>query len=632
MKNFFWRAAVGTWLAISIFAAQMTPALAGETLDAGRIHDIAAMLSAEPAGFGWPATNRAAWNKLAATEAFAKVIPDAAKLLRKNLPEQPDNLFLDYSRTGNRTRWQKVAASRRIRVEQFTLAEALENRGRFLPPLEKTIAALCAEKTWVLPAHDGNLDNFNGREIIPDLAATGLGAELAEADFILGDKLSPATRQLIHANVQRRVLTPFRNMIEDRQKEAFWVRTPMNWNAVCVGNTVFAALTLEPNRADRAFFAAAGEHCIRYFLSGFTPDGYCAEGVGYWNYGFGHFLMLTETLRQATAGKIDLLENPAAAAPALFCLHSEIFPGMFPTISDCSPGSQPSPQFTAYVCHRLGIDAGTNSLLGTYNELKMTMMFASIAENLPVAHRRETANESPLRSFFATGGVLISRTAPDAMVPAAVVIKGGHNNEPHNHNDVGSFSFILHRDMVVCDPGGEVYTKRTFSAHRYDSKVLSSFGHAVPVIAGQLQKTGADARGIIIATNFTADTDRITLDIRSAYPVSSLTKLERSFTFTRGPKPALEIRDEVAFSAPDTYETALVTWGKIKAAGTNAWEITDGQSAVRATIDTQGRPFHWRQEVINEDVQSPRKPTRLGITLEDKLAGGSITLRLTSAN
>ena len=322
---------------------------AAEPLDAARIREIALMLPAQPAGFAWPISNRAAWEKLAVNPAFHNFVSDAAKQLAKPLPDQPDSLFLEFSKTGNRTHWQNVAAQRRGRIARFTGAEAIENKGRFLPALEKTIVAVCAEKTWVMPAHDGSLRNFHGEVITPDLGATGLAAELAEADFVLGDKLSPATRQLIRDNVRRRVLEPFRAMIEGRQKEEFWIRAPMNWNAVCVGNSVFAALALEPSRDDRAFFAAAGEHCIRFFLSGFTPDGYCAEGVGYWNYGFGHFILLTEALRQATGGKIDLLNDDKAIAPALFCRRSEILPGMFPTISDCAPGSKPGAQLVAYV-------------------------------------------------------------------------------------------------------------------------------------------------------------------------------------------------------------------------------------------------------------------------------------------
>jgi hypothetical protein len=424
------------------------------------------------------------------------------------------------------------------------------------------------------------------------------------------------------------VLEPFRAMIEGRQKEAFWIRAPMNWNAVCVGNTVFAALTLLDSRDDRAFFAAAGEHCIQSYLSGITPDGYCAEGVGYWNYGFGHFILLTEILRQSTGGKIDLLNDDHAMEAALFCRRSEILPGIFPTISDVSPGTKPSPQLTAYVCGRLGLDAGKNRLLGETSDLTSTLMLASVGGNLPVVRRQEIFNDSPLRSFFPGGGVLIARTAAGAEPPFAVCLKGGNNNEPHNHNDVGSFSVVVGTNMVICDPGGEVYTKRTFSAHRYDSKVLNSFGHAVPVIAGKLQKAGADARGVMLETNFTDAADTLQLDIRSAYPVPDLQKLQRTFVFQRGATPSLEVRDEVKFSAPEQFETALVTWGKVKSTGANTLEIADGDSTLRVTIDAQGRAFRWRQEIIDEDVDTRRKPVRIGIALDGRISAGTVTLRI----
>ena len=92
--------------------------------------------------------------------------------------------------------------------------------------------------------------------------------------------------------------------------------------------------------------------------------------------------------------------------------------------------------------------------------------------------RRRDLGELPWRSWFPDSGVLICRPGAGAKVPFAVAIKGGNNGVNHGHSDVGSFSVVSGKTMVICDPGGEVYTARTFSAHRFDSKVLNSFGHA----------------------------------------------------------------------------------------------------------------------------------------------------------
>lgn len=620
------------WICAAIFLAGtwcLSARQSGEEIiDASRVARIAGWLSPQPAGFAWPVTNRTAWDLVAKKPAFDATKSKAEKLLAEPLPDVPDSLYLEYSRDGNRTHWQDAEFKRRGRIASLTLAEAMENRGRFLPALEKTIIALCAEKTWLYPAHDGNLANFHGASIDPELGATGLAAELAEADYILGDKLSPATRQLIRDNVNRRVLEPFKDMVQGRRKEAWWLRAKMNWNAVCVANTVFAALALAPSRDERAWFAAAGEHFIHYSLEGFTPDGYCAEGIGYWNYGFGHDVLMIETLRRATDGKIDLLRENAAIQPALFCVRAEIFPGIYPSISDCAPGTRPNAGLRAYVSQRLGLVHDQKDATPVADDLCLTAMLISLEPNLPAIQLNSEAIVSSLRSFFPFGGVLISRTASDAHPPFAVVFKGGNNDEPHNHDDVGSFSVVVGTNMVICDPGGEVYTKRTFGPHRYDSQVLNSFGHAVPVIAGQLQRTGREAQAVILETNFSDAQDVLKFDLRSAYAVPQLEKLERTFVFQRKPKTSLLMTDVVRFSKPEPFETALITWGEIKQLDANTLELVDGKSSVRVEIDTGGRRFHLRQETIDEDVHTPRKPVHLGIVLDQNVKEATVRLRM----
>src|SRR5438132_10513026 len=158
-------------LALALSAGAL-PAPAAETPpDPERVHALATMLPEKPLGVGRPLSDRAAWAELAHRPAFRDVIPRAEKLVAEPLPEQPDDLFLDFSRTGNRRRWEQVAFQRRGRVSALALAECLEPGtraagyprsgwcGRFLPALEQVVEALCAERTWVFPAHDRSLGN-----------------------------------------------------------------------------------------------------------------------------------------------------------------------------------------------------------------------------------------------------------------------------------------------------------------------------------------------------------------------------------------------------------------------------------------------------------------------------------------
>ena len=88
------------------------------------------------------------------------------------------------------------------------------------------------------------------------------------------------------------------------------------------------------------------------------------------------------------------------------------------------------------------------------------------------------------------------------------------------------------------------------------------------------------------------------------------------------------MRDEIKLASPETFESALITWGTIRQVGANELEIADGGDAVRVTIDAQGRAFELKQETIDENVVSKRKPVRLGIALAAKVSTATVTLRI----
>jgi hypothetical protein len=618
------------WLcfAFSLFVPNL---YAAEHIDAAGIHEIAAMLPPHAQGFGQPITNRAAWaDVLRRHPELERLIAQAIKDAARPLPAQPDSLYLEFSRDGNRDHWQNVASSRRGRIGVFTIAECVENKGRFIAPLEDTIAAICAERTWVLPAHDGRLRNFYGKTVDIELGSSMLAADLATADYLLGNRLTPATRQLIRENLERRIFAPCRAAANGERPEFPWMHAMSNnWNAVCYDGVTAAALATIDSPEQRAWFISLAERNIDTYLhGGFTPDGYCVEGLGYWNYGFGHFILLTEDIRQATGGKIDLMSLPDAAQPALFGLRSEIMNGVYLTIADCNPDGGPSPLLMNYVARRFDHDIPElPAKIG--GSLIEQVAMAFLPSHLPtVALADNPCDELPWRTWFPDGGVLVCRPGLNPSAPFAVAIKGGNNGVNHGHNDAGSFSLVVETNMVICDPGGEVYTARTFSSRRYESKVLNSFGHAVPIVAGQLQRHGAGARAVLLATHFTPSADTISFDLRSAYSAPDLRKLDRTFVYQRGKSPCLEVRDQAIFSAPESFESALITWGRVRRTAAHELTISDGSGVVRVSIDTGGVPFHLRWETIDEDTDNHRKPAHLGIVLNNKVSSAVVTLRI----
>jgi hypothetical protein len=210
----------------------------------------------------------------------------------------------------------------------------------------------------------------------------------------------------------------------------------------------------------------------------------------------------------------------------------------------------------------------------------------------------------------------------------AVALKGGHNAEHHNHNDVGSFIVVLEDKPLLLDPGGEVYTSRTFSNKRYVSNVLNSFGHPVPIVAGKLQRTGSRARGRVVSKTFTDSTDTMVLDISSAYDVPELKKLERKYVYSRIGSGSLQVTDEVAFSQPCEFGTALITFNDWKRTSPSTLIVYDSVKTLQVDIKVSGTDYEILPETIEEDVSARKQPTRLGINMKKPVTDALISLKI----
>jgi hypothetical protein len=617
-------------VAVNVIFETTALGLVGE-IDENRIQEISLLLSEKPAGFGLPIGHRDAWENLAKKDSFRRIISRAENLLKSPIPEQPDDLFLEFSRTGNRTHWQRVSGRRRGRVRTFALAECLENKGRFVSAFEEIVRVLCAERTWVMPAHDGNLTNFYGKSIDIDLGSSGLAWSLANADYLLADKLSSETRRLLRENLDRRIFQPYRDMVSGKRKKNWWMDGTNNWNAVCLAGVTGAALAVIDSPEDRALFVAAAEHYSKNFLDGFTDDGYCSEGLGYWNYGFGHYIMLSEMIYQATDGKVDMLENEKVKRAAMFGSKIEIINGVYPAFADCSIRAKPSSRLMYFISRRLGLGLRNWEQFDPVSaggSLPQSMMYSfpnSASRSVPA---QNASKGSGIRSWFGNAGILICRPAANSTSQLAVALKGGNNAEHHNHNDVGSFVVVLDDSPLLLDPGGEVYTARTFSSRRYESNVLNSFGHPVPLVNGKLQRTGRQAQGRIVNKDFTVDSDTLVLDISSAYDVPELEKLQRTFVYSRKNSGFLTVTDEVVFSKPCDFGTALITFDKWKRLSDSSLEIRNQDKALRVDIDVTGGDFEIKPETIKEDLSARRLPVRLGINLTKPVLHAVVGLKI----
>ena len=601
--------------------------------------DLTDTLPAQPCGLGRPAADRGWWGQWARTPEAAGAIKRAETSLQAPMPPFDAERYLDFATNGNRTRYQDQLGPRWNRLSQLVLGECLEGKGRFLAAIEETVKSLCADPSWLLPAHDRNAQVFHGGEPYVDLAVAMNGYQMALAAWLLDARLPAATLQLMRENVARRVTDPvLRTMDGTASKEVkaghWWARTTNNWNAVCTAGTVGAILATEPSRDTRAKAVAWAERNMVSFLSGFGKDGYCSEGIGYWGYGFGHYMILEELLRAQTGGRVDLCKAAAIPVIAGAPVRLEIAGGIYPAFADCGLGARPDARLLELVRWRLAKQAfsGTAAVaLAGSSSIYQILTGLSVRREAAVSGTAAAPLVLPLRSWFPESGVCVVRPAKAGGMAAAW--KGGHNGEHHNHNDVGTTIVVWKGRQVIADPGAMVYRAETFSRDRYRLPVLSSLGHSVPVVAGAMQAEGAQRRGQVLGTDFTAARDRVAIDFSSAYPDTGLKNLKRQWIYQRDGDASLVIEDSFGFAVPSAFATALVglgDWYLVAGQERSARFLIDGgkDAVLQVDVEFSGHGVWEVRQILN-----PGRPTssRLGLALAEPALDGFVRMTVRPA-
>ena len=460
------------------------------------------------------ALNPLFWQRVRTDDAYAGHRADLQKRWEEFCTAPIEDIhysqFKQYYETGDRRSFEKYYFARRQGLNAATLMALIwPEKPEYIRRAMDHIFSICSEYTWVLPAHQKALETFNPVHI--DLFAAETALNISEAYVLLGDRLEPLIRRRVEEEIRRRILEPY------LARKFGWESAATNWTSVCTCGVAISLMNVLPQEARRLvdrFEAGAAS-----FLTGYGDDGYCPEGPMYWGYGFGFFTAYAD--RALHFAGIDHFANPKVARMAAFFQKKYLSGAAEVTFADADMGTLYSVGIQHYLHDRYP-DAVTvpPSRYGCYTDrmARMCLHLRSFMWFDPAICPAECMGEH----FGADVQWLIVRK--EAYGFAA---KAGHNDEPHNHNDVGSFIFAKNGRQILTDPGRGQYVRDYFLPEtRYDFLHTSSRGHSVPAVDGNHQRAGRE----FAAEQVSWDGRTFAFDMASAYALTELKGLRRSFT------------------------------------------------------------------------------------------------------
>jgi len=503
-------------------------------------------------------------------------IKRAEKYLGADWATPKASVFLDFVRNGNRSRYQSVRGGRRNQLQALVLAECMEGKGRFLDDIMNGVWTICEETYWGVPAHVSAQKRGAGlpdvTEPTVDLFAAETGMMLAWIEYLLGDQLdkaSPLVGERIRFEIRRRILDVC------LEREDFWWmgysgRVVNNWNPWICSNWLTAVLLLEEDIGRRIASVAKILQCLDHFLNHYPEDGGCDEGPSYWGRAAASLFDCLELLYWSTNGRITLFKHPLIKAMGGYIYKVYIHDDYFINFADAAARMTPDPSLV----YRFGSAVEDDhmerfgGLLAKRKEYGNQSIGVNLGRVLPALFaldplKAAKPKEPLIRDFWLPAlEVMGSRSKNGSVAGFYMAAKGGHNDESHNHNDVGNFIVYADGYPALIDVGVETYTRKTFSSKRYEIWTMQSAYHNLPEINGRMQSPGRKFQARDVQYHSDRNQAVFNLDIAGAYPEEAAVKTyKRSLIMNRGNSVVMKDNFELV-EASVPLKLSLMSWRK----------------------------------------------------------------------
>lgn len=492
--------------------------------------------------------DRAGWTK-ADQEMMKAYVKKAESFLTYQWPGVPATKSLLIERTGDRDQYQAISFQKREVLGTLLLGEIAENKGRFIDQIIDGVWSICEESFWGASAHLPKGKDYKGlvdvSQPFVDLFSAETATYLAWVDYYVGDKLdavSPQVRKRIYNETNYRVFQPLMTKPHGWMTKNANGRPPNNWNPWICSNWLNAVLLLEKDDDKRTASVAKLLDVLDEFLNPYPQDGGCDEGPSYWGAAAASLYDNIAMLNTASNNAFQYVyADEKFRNMGRFIYRAQISEKYFLNFADADP----QPGMAATMIYRYGKaindpdmmkfgafyrkpedgSIGRFHYFRNFYSLFIQDEFQKAPQGLPL----------PKNVWLPDLQVFAARDQAGTTNGFYVAAKGGHNDESHNHNDVGTYVVYYDGQPLLIDVGRGTYTAKTFSNKRYDIWYNCSDYHNLPTITGQNQPPGMHYKASNVSYRADNAGTQFAVDIAQAYPKDAGVKSwQRTVRLNRG--------------------------------------------------------------------------------------------------
>ncbi len=494
------------------------------------------------------------------------VVQNVYEAIRLNAKKIQNEDLLERKKTGRRL----LGVSREMlyRMNMLGMVYRMEKDEKILKRINEELIAVCNFSDWN-PAH------------FLDVGEMSLAVALA-LDWTHGE-LPQSTVKLAQQALIEKALKPG---IPAKGKGRSYAQN--NWNQVCNGGLVAAALTVaevEPELAARTIWRALDglPVALRYY----GPDGSHHEGSTYWNYATVYTAAISDMFTSAFGTDFGIYTYPGIAESAMYRVIMTAPSGWYYNYGDCGNKRGSNGDFTlAWFGAKTGNATYVEKDRFLRDPKEMSKLDRLGGLGLVWLSQFEESKKSEIPTVWAARGVnpVAVFTGGNADPHGYYLgAKGGCGAVNHGNMDGGSFIFELNGVRWSIDLGKQDYNTieqtgfnlwgKTQDAQRWQLLSKNNFGHSTLTVNGQQHVVDGKVELIGFQDK---PTPQATFDLKSSLG-DAVTSAKR--TFIKDSPTSVTITDTIQSNAhTETITWQMMTVADVKPATGGAILQQDGKS------------------------------------------------------